>query len=111
MAELKQLKNINVKGNPLVDTNPKYNNELFDMIKTLETVDSHDKEGKEVESSLYDEEDEEFDEEGEEFEDEGEEFDDDDEGEEFDDEDAEDDDNEDDDSDKKPKKKQKKINL
>ena len=107
MAELKQLKNINVKGNPLVDTNPKYNNELFDMIKTLETVDSHDKEGKEVESSLYDEEDEEFDEEGEEFEDEGEEFDDD-EGEEFDDEDAEDDDNEDDDSDKKPKKKQKK---
>lgn len=103
LAQLKELKKINVKGNPFIEKNPKYNNELFDMIKTLESVDSQDKEGKEVESSIY--------EEGEEEEDdeefiEDDEYDDD-EGEEFND-DEDDEDDEDDDEEEKPKKKQKK---
>ena len=106
LTELSELKKINVTGNPFVDTNPKYNNELFDMIITLESVDSQDKKGNEVESSIY--------EEGEEEEDdeefiEDDEYDDE-EGEEYnDDEDDEDDDEDDDDDEEgKPKKRQKK---
>ena len=106
LAQLKELKKINVKGNPFMTKNPKYNNELFDMIITLESVDSQDKKGNEVESSIY--------EEGEEEEDdeefiEDDEYDDE-EGEEYnDDEDDEDDDEDDDDDEEgKPKKRQKK---
>ena len=107
LAQLKELKKINVKGNPFMTKNPKYNNELFDMIKTLESVDSQDKKGNEVESSIYEEgeeeEDDEFIEDDEYDDDEGEEYNDDDEDDEDDDEDDDDDDEE-----EKPKKRQKK---
>ena len=103
LAQLKELKKINVKGNPFMTKNPKYNNELFDMIKTLESVDSQDKKGNEVESSIY--------EEGEEEEDdefiEDDEYDDD-EGEEYNDDEDDEDDEDDDDEEEKPKKRQKK---
>ena len=107
LAQLKELKKINVKGNPFMTKNPKYNNELFEMIKTLESVDSQDKKGNEVESSIYEEgeeeEDDEFIEDDEYDDDEGEEYNDDDEDDEDDDEDDDDDDEE-----EKPKKRQKK---
>ena len=107
LAKLDGLKKINVKGNPFIATNPKYNNELFDMIKTLESVDSQDKEGKDVESSIYEEGEEEEDDDD--FIEDDEEYDDEDEGEEYnDDEDDEDDEDDDDDEEEKPKKRQKK---
>jgi hypothetical protein len=112
LTELGELKKINVTGNPFVDTNPKYSKELFNMIKTLESVDSHDKEGKDVESSVYEEGEEEEDDE--EFDEDDEEFDDEDEGEEYNDDDEDEDDGDDDDDDEddeeeeKPKKRQKK---
>ena len=106
LAKLDGLKKINVKGNPLVDTNPKYNNELFDMIKTLESVDSQDKEGKDVESSIYEEGEEEEDDDD--FIEDDEEYDDEDEGEEYNDDEDDEDDEDDDDEEEKPKKRQKK---
>ena len=120
LSELKELKKINVKGNPFCDTNEKFEVKLFQMLNTLESVDSHNKEGREVESSIYiDEEEEEDDDEnggskGKDEEDDEEEFDEDedDEGEEFNDddigEDDEDDEDDDDEEDEKPKKKSKK---
>ena len=122
LSELKELKKINVKGNPFCDTNANFEDKLFQMLNTLESVDSHNKEGGEVESSIYiDEEEEEDDDEnggskGKEQEDDEEEVDEDeDEGEEFndDDDDADEDDDEDEDDDddeevEKPKKKSKK---
>ena len=104
LAKLDGLKKINVKGNPFIATNPKYNNELFDMIKTLESVDSQDKEGKDVESSIYEEGEEEEDDDD--FIEDDEEYDDEDEGEEYN--DDEDDEDDDDDEEEKPKKRQKK---
>ena len=102
LSQLKELKKINVKGNPFIGSNENYKNDLFKILENLKCVDSHDKEGNEVESSNYD------DEEGEEFEDdEGEEYDDDLEGEEFED-DGEEDDDEEDDDEVKPKKRQRK---
>lgn len=104
LSQLKELKKINVKGNPFVDSNENYKKDLFNLLENLKCVDSHDKDGNEVESSDYDDEDEE----GAEFEDdEGEEFDDDIEGEEFED-DGEEDDDEEDDDEVKPKKRQRK---
>ena len=80
-SKTRWIKKINVKGNPFIATNPKYNNELFDMIKTLESVDSQDKEGKDVESSIYEEGEEEEDDDD--FIEDDEEYDDEDEGEEY----------------------------
>ena len=116
LSQLKELKKINVKGNPFCKENANFKDKLFEMLNTLESVDSHNKEGGDVESSVYvgeDEEEEEDDEDGEfRDKDEEEEFDEDDEGEEFnddDEEDAEDDDeDEDDEEDEKPRKRSKK---
>ena len=47
------LKKINLVGNPLVKNNENYQNLFFDMFKSLESVDDKDKEGKEVESTVY----------------------------------------------------------
>ena len=106
LAKLDGLKKINVKGNPFIATSPKYNNELFDMIKTLESVDSQDKEGKDVESSIYEEGEEEEDDDD--FIEDDEEYDDEDEGEEYNDDEDDEDDEDDDDEEEKPKKRQKK---
>lgn len=105
LSELKELKKINVKGNPFVEQNENYKDELFKLLSNVECIDSVDKNGKEVEESIYDDEEEEGEEGGEFEDDEGEEFDDDDdlEGEEF-----EDDGEEDDEDVEKPNKKQKK---
>ena len=116
LSQLKELKKINVKGNPFCKEDPNFKDKLFQMLSTLESVDSHNKEGGDVESSVYvgdeegeeedddekvgDEEEEEFDEDED---DEGEEFNDDDIGE-----DDEDDEDDDDEEDEKPKKKSKK---
>ena len=116
LSQLKELKKINVKGNPFCKEIANFKDKLFEMLNTLESVDSHNKEGGDVESSVYvgeDEEEEEDDEDGEfRDKDEEEEFDEDDEGEEFnddDEEDAEDDDeDEDDEEDEKPRKRSKK---
>ena len=54
------LKKINIKGNPVVEQNPDYKKELFDLIPSLEVIDETNKEGGLVESTIYgDEEDEE----------------------------------------------------
>ena len=122
LSELKDLEKINVQGNPFCGTTENFADKLFQMLNTLKTVDSLNKKGVEVESSIYiDEEEEEDDDENaskrkdeedeeEEYDEdedvEGEEFNDDDIGEDDEDEDAEDD--EDDEDDEKPKKKSKK---
>jgi len=124
LSQLKELKKINVKGNPFCDKEKNFKDKLFQMLSTLESVDSHNKEGGEVESSVYigeDEEEEEDDDDENGFakakddEEEEEEYDEneDDEGEEFNDEDIEDededeDDGEEDEEDEKPKKRPKK---
>ena len=107
LSSLKELKKVEVEGCPFVSNNENYKKELFDMIDTLEVVDGENKEGKPVESTVYDDEGEEEDDDDiddEEFED-----DDDDDAEEFvEEEDDEDDDDDDDDEDEKPAKKTKK---
>lgn len=93
-------------GNPFVEQNENYKDELFKVLTNVKCIDNVDKDGKEVEETIYDEDEEEDGEEGGEFDDEeGEEFDEDDdlEGEEFD-----DDGEEDDEDDEKPNKRQKK---
>ena len=103
------IKKINLEGNPLVSTNEKYRDELFNLVPSLECIDRISKEGNEVDSTIYggeeEEEDEEYgeedgeddiSEEGEEGEDEG------------DDDDGEDDDDDDDEEDEdEPRKKRK----
>ena len=59
LSELKELKKINVKGNPFCNTETNFKDKLFQMLNTLESVDSHNKEGGDVESSIYVEDDEE----------------------------------------------------
>ena len=78
-----------------------YRSELFKLLPKLNTVDSKDKEGNDVDSTLYDEEGDEFDDEDVEDED----FDEEDDFEDEDDEDFEDDDEEE--EEEKPKKKTK----
>lgn len=104
------LKKINIKGNPVVEQNPDYKKELFDLIPSLEVIDETNKEGGLVESTIYgDEEDEEEDDdyedgEKEDIEDEdvsGEDFEDEDEDDEG------DEDDEEDDEEQKPKKRPK----
>jgi Ran GTPase-activating protein (RanGAP) involved in mRNA processing and transport len=77
-----------------------YTSELFKMLPNLNTIDNKDKEGNEVESTLYDEE-------GDEFDDEDVEDEDFDEEDDFEDEDDEEFDEEDEEEEEKPKKKTK----
>ena len=71
-----KIKKLNIVGNPLAKNNEKYKNLFFEMFgDTLESVDDKDKEGKDVESTVYGEE-----EDGEEEINEGDEEDDDDDG-------------------------------
>ena len=66
------IKKIDLEGNPLVSTNESYREELFKLVPSLECIDRLDKEGNEIESTLYGgEEEEDISEEGEEGEDEG----------------------------------------
>ena len=52
-----KIKKLNITRNPFVKSNEKYQNALFTMFgDTLESVDDKDKEGKEVESTVYGEE-------------------------------------------------------
>jgi hypothetical protein len=102
------IKKISVNDNPFIASNSDYREKLFEMIPSLTSIDGKDKEGKDVVSTEYGDE-EDFDD-GEEFEEgEGEEFEEGEEGEEFDEDDEDDDEGEDDDDDeeKKPNKKQK----
>ena len=78
-----------------------YRSELFKMLPNLNTIDNKDKEGNDVESTLYDEEGDEFDDEDVEDED----FDDDDDLEDEDDEEFDEEDE--DEEEEKPKKKRK----
>ena len=54
-----KIKKINLEGNPLTTKNENYRKELFQMVPSLESIDGYDKDGNEVESTLYNEEDEE----------------------------------------------------
>ena len=72
-----------MKGNPFVEQNENYKDELFNLLSNVECIDNVDKNGKEVEETIYDDDDLE----GEEFDDDGE---------------------EDDEDEEKPNKKQKK---
>ena len=67
-----KIQKISIEGNPFVPANSDYREKLFDMIKSLNSIDGKDKDGKEIASTEYGEED---DFEGEELEDvEGEEL-------------------------------------
>ena len=98
------IKKINVQGNPIAQAE-NYRDTLFNMVPSLMSIDGIDREGNEVESTLYGEEDEEADdldyEEGE-GEEEGDLSEEDEEGE-----DNGEEDDEDDDDDEKPHKKSK----
>jgi len=83
------LKKINLIGNPLVDKDKDYSKIFFEMFKNMESVDDKDRDGQEVESTVYGGEDDEDYEEGEDAEDDGEVDDDDGEGGEVDDDDDE----------------------
>ena len=97
-----KIKKINLLGNPFLSNNEKYRDELFELIPSLESIDDKDRQGENVESTEYnEEEDGEFDGEGEEEGDLSEE------DEEYGDEDGEGEDDEEDDEDK-PQKKTKK---
>ena len=108
LENLSELKKLDVSKNPFVSNNGNYRENIFDMLKNLEVIDRTNKEGGEVESTVYDDVEEGEDEMGEEEFDEEE--DEDDEAEEFEDEEDEDDDEDDDDDDDggKPSKKPKK---
>ena len=101
-----KIQKISVEDNPFIADNSDYKEKLFDMIKSLVSIDGKDKEGKEIVSTEYGEE---VDFEGDELEEgEGEEFEEG-EGEEFEEgeEDEDDGEDDDDDEDEKPNKKQK----
>ena len=93
-----KIKKLNIIGNPLIKKNEEYQKLFFDMFgETLESIDDKDKEGKEVESTVYGEEEDGEDdfEDGEDNEDENDDDGEDDEGEDGgDDEDGEDEDGE-----------------
>ena len=110
---LKCLENYNIKklyleGNPFIEPALNYRELLFDMIPSLESIDHLNKEGNQIESTVYEDE-------GEEEEDDEELYDDEDDGELEDDEDDEDEDEndfgeedeEDEEDDEKPHKRKK----
>ena len=98
-TKFKELKKIEVAETDITKS-PKYRDELFNLIATLEAVDGKDKKGGEVETTLLDEEDEDL------GEDEDGEFDD--ENDLDDEDDDEEDDEDDDDEEEEPKPKGKK---
>ena len=101
------IKKINLEGNPLVSTNENYRDELFKLVPSLEVIDGINKQGNEVDSTLYgDEEDDDGEyEDGEEV---GDISEDDEEGDEEDDDEGGDDEgDEDDDDEDAPQKKRK----
>ena len=103
-----KIKKINLEGNPLTSNNANYRDELFKLVPSLESIDGIDKDGNQVESTLYNEEGEEEDDDAnyEEGEEDGD-FSDDGEGEEGEDKDDDDEDGEDDDEEEKPQKRTK----
>lgn len=104
------IKKINLEGNPLVSTNENYRDELFKLVPSLEVIDGINKEGNEVDSTLYGGEEEEDDDDDGEYED-GEEVgdisEDDEEGDEEDDDEGGDDEGDEDDDEDAPQKKRK----
>ena len=56
LSELKKLKKINLKGNPIVESNKDYRKKIFDILPNLFSIDNIDRYGNNVDSSLYDEE-------------------------------------------------------
>ena len=65
LKEAKELKKIEVLGNPFVEKDGNYSKAIFEMLSTLEVVDGKDKNDEEVESTIYDDEGEEFEDDGE----------------------------------------------
>ena len=96
---------INLSGNPIVNSNENYKKELFELIPSLQAIDGTDKEGGEVESTIYGGEEDEEEEDDEFAAAEGEDVDDDISGEEY--EGDEDDEDEEDEEEEKPNKKAK----
>ena len=101
-----KLKKISLYGNPITTKISNYREELFKLVPSLTTIDGLDREGNEVESTQYgedEEEEEDDDADYEEAEEEGELPEEDDEGEDN----GEDDDDDEDDDNEKPQKKSK----
>ena len=96
---------INLVGNPVVASNANYKKELFELIPSLNAIDGTDKDGGEVESTIYGGEEDEEEEDDEFAGAEGEDVDDDISGEEY--EGDEDDEDEEDEDEEKPNKKAK----
>ena len=46
-----KIQKISVQGNPFIENNSDYREQLFDMIKTLISIDGKDKDGKEIVST------------------------------------------------------------
>ena len=101
------IKKINLEGNPLVSTNENYRDELFKLVPSLEVIDGINKQGNEVDSTLYGDEEEDDDGEYEDGEEAGDISEDDEEGDEEDDEGDDEGDDEDDDDEDAPQKKRK----
>ena len=102
------IKKINLEGNPLVSTNENYRDELFKLVPSLEVIDGINKQGNEVDSTLYGDEEEDDDGEYEDGEEAGDISEDDEEGDEEDDDEGGDDEgDEDDDDEDAPQKKRK----
>ena len=101
------IKKINLEGNPLVSTNENYRDELFKLVPSLEVIDGINKQGNEVDSTLYGDEEEDDDGEYEDGEEVGDISEDDEEGDEEDDEGDDEGDDEDDDDEDAPQKKRK----
>ena len=99
------LTKINLLGNPIVNSNENYKKELFELIPSLQAIDGTDKEGGEVESTIYGGEEDEEEEDDELAAAEGEDVDEDISGEEY--EGDEDDEDEEDEEEEKPNKKAK----
>ena len=101
------IKKINLEGNPLVSTNENYRDELFKLVPSLEVIDGINKQGNEVDSTLYGDEEEEDDGEYEDGEEVGDISEDDEEGDEEDDDEGGDDEGDEDDDEDAPQKKRK----
>ena len=53
------IKKINLQGNPIVASNANYREQLFELVPSLTSIDGKDRDGNEVESTIYGGEDEE----------------------------------------------------
>lgn len=104
LSKLEKLTKIYVKGNPFCEKNENYKDEIFKILEKIISVDSLTKEGQKLETTEYEEEDEEY---GEIEDDEFGEEEDVEEGKEVKDDD-EDEDEDDDEENENPRKKQKK---